>query len=51
MIIMWWLKLNSKREYIVTCFLNEGILQLRYKLQGGYLTLLAVYAHEEGKTD
>jgi hypothetical protein len=27
-------------------FVNERILQLRYKLQRGYLTLLAVYAPE-----
>jgi hypothetical protein len=32
-------------------FANERILQLRYKLQRGYLTLLAVYAPEEGKTE
>jgi len=32
-------------------FVNERILQLRYKLQRGYLTLLAVYAPEEGKTE
>ena len=32
-------------------FVNERILQLRYKLQRGYLTLLAVYASEEGKTE
>jgi len=31
-------------------FVNERILQLRYKLQRGYLTLLAVYAPEEEKT-
>jgi len=30
---------------------NERILQLRYKLQRGYLTLLDVYAPEEGKTE
>ena len=30
---------------------NERILQLRYKLQRGYLTLLAVYAPEEEKTE
>ena len=30
-------------------FVNERILQLRYKLQRGYLTLLAVCAPEEGK--
>jgi hypothetical protein len=32
-------------------FVNERILQLRYKLQRGYLTLLAVYAPDEGKTE
>jgi endonuclease/exonuclease/phosphatase (EEP) superfamily protein YafD len=32
-------------------FVNERILQLRYKLQRGYLTLLAVYAPEDGKTE
>jgi len=32
-------------------FVNERILQLRYKLQRGYLILLAVYAPEEGKTE
>ena len=32
-------------------FVNERVLQLRYKLQRGYLTLLAVYAPEEGKTE
>jgi len=32
-------------------FVNERILQLRYKLQRGYLTLLAVNAPEEGKTE
>ena len=32
-------------------FVNERILQLRYKLQRGYLTFLAVYAPEEGKTE
>jgi len=32
-------------------FVNERILQLRYKLQRGYLTLLTVYAAEEGKTE
>ena len=31
-------------------FVNERILQLRYKLQRGYLTLLAVYVLE-GKTE
>jgi len=32
-------------------FVNERILQLRYKLERGYLTLLAVCAPEEGKTE
>jgi hypothetical protein len=32
-------------------FINERILQLRYKLRRGYLTLLAVYAPEEKKTE
>jgi len=32
-------------------FVNERILQLRYKLQRGYLTLLALYTPEEGKTE
>jgi hypothetical protein len=32
-------------------FVNERIFQLRYKLQKGYLTLLAVYAPEKGKTE
>ena len=32
-------------------FINERTLQLRYKLQRGYLTLIAVYAPEEGKLE
>jgi len=32
-------------------FVNERILQLRYKLQRGYLILLAGYAPEERKTE
>jgi exonuclease III len=32
-------------------FVNEIILQLRYKLQRGYLTLIAFYAPDEGKTE
>ena len=32
-------------------FVNERILQLRYKFQRIYLTLLAVCAPEEGKTE
>jgi len=31
-------------------FVNERILQLRCKLQRGYLTVLAVYDLQEGKT-
>jgi hypothetical protein len=31
--------------------INERILQLRYKLQRGYLTLIALYAPEEGKLE
>jgi hypothetical protein len=32
-------------------FLNEEIIQLRYKLERGCLSLLSVYAPEEGKTE
>ena len=32
-------------------FVNERTLQLRYKLQRGYLTWLAVYAPQEGETE
>jgi len=32
-------------------FVNERILQLRYKLQRGYSTLLAVYVPEEGNAE
>jgi len=39
---------NTIHSYM---FVNERTLQLRYKLQRGYLTLLAVYAPEEGKTE
>jgi len=39
---------NKIHSYV---FVNERILQLRYKLQRGYLILLAVYAPEEGKTE
>ena len=39
---------NKIHSYV---FVNERILQLRYKLQRGYLILLAVYSPEEGKTE
>ena len=39
---------NRMHSYV---FVNERILQLRYKLQREYLTLIAVYAPEEGKTE
>lgn len=43
---------NSFRKRINSyAFINERILQLRYKFQRGYLTLLAVYAPEEGKIE
>ena len=32
-------------------FINERILQFRYNLQSGYLTLIAVSASEEGKLE
>jgi len=32
-------------------FVNGRILELRHKLQRGYLTSLAAYAPEEGKTE
>ena len=40
----------KKRTHSYT-FINERILQLRYKLQRGYLTLIAFYAPEEGKLE
>jgi len=45
------IKDKFKRRIHSYVFRNERILQLRYKLQRGYLTLLAVYAPEEGKTE
>jgi len=44
------IKAKFKKIILSYVFVNERILQLRYKLQRGYLTLLAVYAPEEGKT-
>jgi len=45
------IKAKFKKRIHSYVFVNERILQLRYKLQRGYLTLLAVYAPEEGKTE
>ena len=44
-------KVKFKKRIHSYMFVNERILQLRYKLQRGYLTLLAVYAPEEEKTE
>jgi len=43
-------KAKFKKRIHSYVFVNERILQLRYKLQRGYLTLLAVYGPDEGKT-
>jgi len=45
------IKAKFKKRINSYVFVNERILQLRYKLQRGYLTLLGVYASEEGKTE
>ena len=45
------IKAKFKKRIHSYVFVNEIILQLRYKLQRGYLTLRAVYSHEEGKTE
>jgi len=45
------IKAKFKKRIHSYVFVNERILQLRYKLQRGYLTLLAVYAPKEGKTE
>ena len=45
------IKAKFKKRIHSYVFVNGRILQLRYKLQRGYLTLLAVYAPEEGKTE
>ena len=45
------IKAKFKKRIHSYMFVNERILQLKYKLQRGYLTLLAVYGPEEGKTE
>jgi hypothetical protein len=45
------IKAKLKKRIHSYTFVNERIFQLRYKLQRGYLTLLDVYAPEEGKTE
>ena len=45
------IKAKYRKKIHSYMFVNERILQLRYKLQRVYLTLLAVYAPEEGKTE
>jgi len=45
------IKAKFKKRIHSYVFVNEIILQLKYKLQRGYLTLLAVYDPEEGKTE
>jgi len=46
------IKAKSKKKKIhIYEFVNERILQLRYKLQRGHLTLLAVHVLEKGKTE
>jgi len=45
------IKAKFKKRIQSYMIVNERILQLRYKLQRGYLTLLAVCASEEGKIE
>ena len=45
------IKAKFKKRIHSYVFVNERILQLRYKLQRGYLTLLDVYDPEGGKTE
>jgi len=45
------IKVKFKKRIHSYVFVIERIIQLRYKLQRLYLTLLAVYAPEEGKTE
>ena len=45
------IKAKFKKRIHSYVFENERILQLGYKLRRGYLTLLAVYAPEEGNTE
>jgi uncharacterized membrane protein YdfJ with MMPL/SSD domain len=45
------IKAKFRKRIYSYMFVNKRILQLRYKLQRGYLTLVALYAPEEGKTE
>ena len=45
------IKTKFKKRIHSYVFVNERILQLTYKLQRGYLTLLTVYDPEEAKTE
>ena len=45
------IKAKFKKRIRSYAFVNEIILQLRQKLQRRYLTVLAVYAPEEGKIE
>jgi hypothetical protein len=45
------IEVNFKNRIHSYMFVSERIIQLRYKLQRVYLTLLAVYAPQEGKTE
>jgi len=45
------IKAKFKKRIHSYVFVNERILQLRYKLRTEYLTLQAVYTLEEGKTE
>ena len=45
------IKAKLKKRIQSYMFVNERILQLSYKLQRGYLTLLAAYTPEEWKTE
>ena len=45
------IKNKLKRRIYSYTFINERFLQLRYKLQRRYLTLIAAYAPEEGKLE
>ena len=45
------IKAKFKKRIHSYMFVNERILQLKYKLRRVYLTLLAVYVPEEGKTE
>ena len=45
------IKAKFKKKIHSYVFVNEKIIQLRYKLQRGHLTLLALYDPEERKTE